>query len=142
MMGIIAFLVLIFILSYILSRVWRYRQKYKKTFNEFIEMEKKEDNLKQKMTTFKGESVMDSEQNMIFTDNPCKDCEIKGDENQKKKLLIEMEALEDSHFNRLKKLESNNDKLGTERDNLIDRLEKLREYHILLKAGNAILYEK
>jgi hypothetical protein len=140
-LAIIVSLGLLTLLFYILGRVWRYRQKYKKTRNEFIEMEKKENNMKEKMTSFKGESVRDTEQNMIFTDNPCKNAEVKINDEERKKRKIQLESLEDSYYNKLKKLESNNVKLGNERDILIDRLMKLREYHVLLKEGKAIIYD-
>ena len=104
-------------------------------------MEKKENNMKEKMTSFKGESVRDTEQNMIFTDNPCKNAEVKINDEERKKRKIQLESLEDSYYNKLKKLESNNVKLGNERDILIDRLMKLREYHVLLKEGKAIIYD-
>ena len=51
-------------------------------------MEKKEILMKEKMTSFKGQSVRDAEQNMIFTDNPCKDGEINVNDEEKKNRKI------------------------------------------------------
>jgi len=104
-------------------------------------MEKKEILMKEKMTSFKGQSVRDAEQNMIFTDNPCKDGEINVNDEEKKNRKIYLENLEDSYFQKIKILESNNEKLGSQRDILIDRLEKLKEYYDLLKQGKNMFSE-
>jgi hypothetical protein len=135
-------LALISILIYILGRVWRYRQKYKLTRQLFIEMEKKESVLREKTTSFKGESMKDAEQNMVFTDNTCKIEKIGGDEKEKNDRNQNLETLEDSYFLKIKKLEANNEKLGIERDNLLDRLEKLKEYQNLVAKRKNLLTDE
>ena len=98
-------------------------------------MEKKENMMKEKMTAFKGQTVQDAEQEMIYSENPCKETENSEDNKVRKNRLVVLETCEDSYFQKVKKLESNNTKLGNERDNLFDRLEKLKEYYDLMKEG-------
>lgn len=130
---------LVCLLIYVLGRVWRYREKYKKTRKEFIEMEKKELFLKEKTTSFKGESIKDAELNMVFTDNSCKIDKLNRGDEEKNQRKQNLEALEDSYFIKIKKLEGNNMKLGTERDNLLERLDKLKEYQQLMNQGKSLL---
>jgi len=141
LLSIMLFFGLICVLIYVLGRVWRYRQKYKKTNKDFIEMEKRELFIKEKTTSFKGESMKDAAENMIFTDNICKIDKINRGDEEKNIRKQNLETLEDSYFLKIKKLEANNVKLGNERDNLLDRLEKLKEYQKLLNQGKSIITE-
>ena len=129
------------LLIFIFGRICRYRKKYLKTKIDFIEMEKKEANMKEKSTNFKGETIKDTEQNMVFTDNPCKILKI-DDKNEKSEIrLQELRSIGDSLFYKFKILESNNEKLLKEYDSMNDRVDKLKEYVSLIRDGKSLISE-
>jgi len=132
---------LIFLFAYIFSRILRYRKKYIKTKFDYIEMEKKEANIKEKSTCFKGQTVRDTEDNMVFTDNPCKEEKLDQNNDSKKIRMDYLKSVEDTYFHKIKVSESNNEKLNNELDAAYERYEKLKEYSELLRQGKNLFSE-
>lgn len=130
---------LFFVLIYIFHRIYRYRAKYIITKKKYIEMEDKEASMKEKTTHFKGQTIKDTEENMMYTDNLCK--QKKNDQNNQSKnsRLEYLRSVEDSYFHKIKVFENNFDKLTKELDAAYDRYEKLKEYSNILREGRNLL---
>lgn len=132
---------LVFLFIYIFLRILRYRTKYIKTKIDYIEMEKKEAGIKEKSTNFKGQTIRDSEENMVFTDNPCKQEQLNQNNESKKVRMDYLKSVEDTYFHKIKVSESNCDKLNKELDSAYERYEKLKEYAELLRQGKNLFSE-
>jgi len=125
---IVSALILLFLFIYVFLRFLRYRKKYIKTKSNYIEMEKKEASMKEKSINFKGQTILDTEENMIYTDNPCKEEKLNEINESRKIRMGYLNSLEDSYFHKIKVSEANNEKLNEEIAKAYERYNILKEY--------------
>ena len=104
-------------------------------------MEEKEARMKEKSTNFKGQTIKDTDENMVFTDNPCKQEQLNQNNESKKMRIDYLKSVEDTYFHKIKVSEANNEKLNKELDAAYERYEKLNEYAQLLRQGKKLFSE-
>ena len=103
-------------------RVFRYRGKYKTTVEHFKNLELEMNNLQERSTDIIGQTIGDTREGVIFTDNPAYKMKNEFGQNQR---TVQLERLYDNYTKRLKTLEMNNKKLSDNLENIKNEYERL-----------------
>ncbi len=124
--GIIIFILIFLIIIgggiYTFMRVYRYRGKYKTTVEHFKNLELEMNNLQERSTDIIGQTIGDTREGVIFTDNPAYKMKNEFGQNQR---TVQLERLYDNYTKRLKTLERNNKKLSDNLENIKNEYERL-----------------
>ena len=122
----IALLVLIIlgIICYIFSRIYRYRRKYKATKETFASTNIEFNKMGIKQSNIQGETLADQEEGVIWTPNPTYR-NAKNDESVNSKQL---EDMRDKFTKKLKALEKNNKLLQEQTENMKNEIKRLNDY--------------
>ena len=117
----IILIIIIGSIIYIFYRIYRFRGKYKKTTKLFKSLEFEMNDLQLKSTDIIGQTIGDTKEGVIFTDNPC--YKIKNDSKNLK--TIQLEKRYDDYLKKLKILEKNNKTLTERLDEITTQYEEL-----------------
>jgi hypothetical protein len=117
----IILIIIIGSIIYIFYRIYRFRGKYKKTTKLFKTLEFEMNDLQLKSTDIIGQTIGDTKEGVIFTDNPC--YKIKNDSKNLK--TIQLEKRYDDYLKKLKILEKNNKTLTERLDEITTQYEEL-----------------
>ena len=121
---IILILLILGILCYIFSRIYRYRRKYKTTKAKYNSTNIEFNKMGVRHSSIQGETIADQEEGVIFTPNPCYR-NIKNDESVNSRQL---EDMRDKFTKKLKALEKNNKTLQEKNENMKNEINRLKDY--------------
>jgi len=117
-------LLILGILCYVFSRIYRYRRKYKDTKEKVRSTNIEFNMLGVRQSQIQGETLADQEEGVIFTSNPCyRNANLDVSSNTR-----QLEDMRDKFTKKLKALEKNNKTLKEQTENLKDEIKRLKDY--------------
>ena len=133
MIFILIFLIIIGGGIYTFMRVFRYRGKYKTTVEHFKNLELEMNNLQERSTDIIGQTIGDTREGVIFTDNPAYKMKKEFVKNQR---TVQLERMYDNYSKKLRALERNNKTLSDNLENMKNEYERLAKVKEEMKNLN------
>ena len=132
-------LLLIGLIIYIFSRIYRYRIKYKGTKEVYKGFELELSDLQDKSVTGRqGQTYGDVKEGIIYTDNIAFKSQVDNDARKKN---TQLEKIFDAYTKKLRLLERNNALLKGQYDSIKNEYNRLNNYKDTLKEGDKVKIE-
>ena len=134
--SLVVLLLIVGIVIYIFSRIYRYRKKYKGTKDIYKNYELELSNLQGKSIEGRqGQTLADIKEGIIYTDNVAFKSQIDNDARKKN---TQLEKIFDGYTKKLRLLERNNALLKGQYDSIKNEYNRLSEYKNNLKEGDKV----
>ena len=121
----IIMLIIIGIGTYIFTRIYRYRAKYKESSEKVKERVNEIQNMQTSSSFIPGQTIGDVKAGLVFTDNPAYKM---ISDTEKSKRTIQLESLHEKYTKRLRTLERNNTRLKESLDSIKGEYDRLYQY--------------
>ena len=117
-------LLILGILCYIFSRIYRYRRKYKDTKDKYKSTNIEFNKMGIRYSNIQGVTLADQEEGVIWTQNPT----YRNQKNNESVSSKHMEDMRDKLIKKLKALEKNNQTLKDRTENMKNEIKRLNNY--------------
>ena len=120
------------ILCYIFSRIYRYRRKYKATKETYNSTNIEFNRMEIRQSKIQGETLADQEDGVIWTQNPT----YRNAKNDESVNTRQLEEMRDKFTKKLKALEKNNKTLQEQNENMKAEIKRLNDYKAEITKKN------
>lgn len=123
--GIATLVLLIFIVAYILIKINRFRNKYKKEFYKKNDISTIINEMQNVGNLYYGQTIGDSCDNFIFTVNPCYKVDKVYEDNIR---LSQLEKLEEDYLRKIESIEKNNHLVDEEIERINNEIIRIKDF--------------
>ena len=125
-------LIVLGIICYIFSRIYRYRRKYKATKVTYANTNIEFNKMGIRQSNIQGETLADQEDGIIWTENPT----YRNAKNDESVNSRQLEDMRDKFTKKLKALEKNNKLLQEQTENIKNEIKRLNDYKAEISGNN------